>query len=201
MSYKMTIDRYLDRLAAKSPAPGGGSAAALVGAIGISLLAMAARYTARKTDKGVLYTKLSKILEFAERSRRRLEKLMAEDEAAYLRLSKGLKKRGVKNITRLYKSAAEVPLEVCAILQNGLGKCNELSAYCKTSLVSDLAEAAILLEAGFLAAKFNVEINLGGIKDVVYTRKVRSSLSKSRMSIPKMKRKVLNRIRQRLSQR
>ena len=194
MSYKLTIDRYLDKLAAKSPTPGGGSAAALVGAVGMSLLSMAAKYSIKKADKGASYAKLSKISEFAGRSRRRLEKLITEDERVYLRLSKGLKRRGAKDITMLYKDAAEVPLKACVILDEGLKRCEELSVYCKKSLASDLAEAALLLEAGFLSAKLNVEINLGGIKDIAYTRRVRKSLSKSRMSALKARRKVAKRI-------
>ena len=194
MSYKITLDRYLDKLAARSPTPGGGSAAALVGAVGMSLVSMVARYTAKKANKGTLCTKLSKISGFTERARRRLKRLMIEDEKAYLQLSRRLKKRGAKDIRAFYKNAAEVPLEVCATLQEGLKRCEELSVYCKASLASDLAEAALLLEAAFLSAKFNVDINLGGIKDVVYTRKVRRSLTKQRISVLRTKRKVLNRI-------
>ena len=195
MGYKIALDRYLDKLAARSPTPGGGSAAALVGAVGMSLVSMVARYTAKEADKGTLCAKLSKISGFTERARRRLKRLMIEDEKAYLQLSRRLKRRGAKDIRGLfYKNAAEVPLEVCATLQEGLKRCEELSVYCKASLASDLAEAVLLLEAAFLSAKFNVDINLGGIKDVAYTRRVRRFLTKQRISVLRRKRKVLNRI-------
>lgn len=171
--------------------PGGGSAAALIGAVGFSLLSMVVRYTLKKNNKGVSYVKLSRILRFTERSRYRLRKLISKDESAYLRLSKAIKSRGVKNITALYKSAAEVPLEVSAILRQGLRRCEELCPYCKATLASDLVEAALLLEAGFLSAKLNVEANLGGIKDKTYTKKIRSSLLSQKIATQKAKKRII----------
>lgn len=180
-----TIGEYLDRLAAQTPAPGGGSAAALVGAIGASLLSMVARYTAKKKIlTSTVRAKISRISEFAERSSRRLKKLMVEDEKAYSRLSRVLAKKAV-NKTRLYKNASAVPLEACVVIEKTLKKCEELSVHCKASIASDLVEAALILEAAFLSAKLNVEINLDGIKDIIYTRKVRKALSRLSASVPK----------------
>ena len=177
------IGEYLDRLAAKTPAPGGGSAAALVGAIGASLLSMVARYTAKKKAlTSAARAKISRISEFAERSSRRLKKLMVEDEKAYSRLSRALAKKAA-NKTRLYKNAAAVPLEACVVIEKALKKCEELSVYRKASIASDLVEAALILEAAFLSAKLNVEINLDGIKDIIYTRKVRKALLRLSTSV------------------
>ena len=190
----MTIDSYLDKLAARSPVPGGGSAAALTGAIGISLLSMVARYIAKKSKRTTIYRKLTKILEFTEYSRRHLRKLMREDEAAYLKLSEAIKKRGTKDISKFYKDAAEVPLEISAILKEGIDKCKELCAYCTTTLASDLAEVSLLLEAGFLSAKLNVEINLIGIKDASYAKQVNNFLLRHKIAISKTKKAILNKI-------
>jgi formiminotetrahydrofolate cyclodeaminase len=190
MSSKINLDNYLDKLAEASPVPGGGSAAALIGAIGMSLLSMVIKYVLKRNDKGISHAKLFKILEFTEHSRHRLRELMDKDEAAYLRLSKG-RRGGKKDMAPLYKGAAEVPLEVCAIIQGGLKKCEELCACRKTSLVSDLAEASIILETGFLSAKFNVEINLGGIKDAAYTKRVRTSLLRQKAIVYKIKNNIL----------
>ena len=196
MHYKITIDKYLNELAKKSPVPGGGSAAALTGAIGIGLLSMAARYTAKKSDSGKLRARLSEISKFTEYSRRRLKKLMAEDEKAYLRLSKTLRRcKAKKNITALYKSAANPPLEVCGILKEGLENCISLCAYCRRYLISDLAEAALLMEAGFLSAKLNVDINLAGIKNKRYTKKVRNLLRRQASAVSKAKSQILKKLK------
>jgi len=89
----------------------------------------------------------------------------SEDERAYSRLSKAIKEKNTKDLTKLYKNAAEAPMEVCIMLNEALKRCKELSPYCRKSLASDLLEAEILLKAAFLSAKFNVEINLRSIKN------------------------------------
>jgi formiminotetrahydrofolate cyclodeaminase len=194
MRKKITIDRYLDKLAARIPVPGGGSAAALVGAVGISLLSMVAKYTLKRNSKRAASNRLSRILEFTERTRLRLRELMKEDEAVYLNLSKALRKHQSKNKAKLYKDAAGVPFEVCILLQKGLKSCESLCSYCKTSLISDLAESALLLEAGFMSAKRNVEINLRGIKDLRYTKKIKKALRKHTAIVLKIKKRILRKI-------
>lgn len=191
MKKENAIDKYLKRLATGCPVPGGGSAAALVGAISVALLSMVVRYMGRKAYAGALSKRIPEIMKFCERSQRRLKSLMREDEKAYSRLSKRGKSCSQKYISRLYKKAAEVPMEVCRILHEGLDMCAGLSAYCKTSIITDLIEAAILMEAGFLSAEANVQVNLGGIKNTAYTRAARSSLSRLRASSVKSKRRVL----------
>ena len=189
----MTISAYLKKLSAETPAPGGGSAAALVGAVGASLLSMVARYTARGAGRRALAVRSRNIARFAESSQRRLRRLMAEDEKAYLRLVKKRQKLSVKNAEKLYKKAAEVPMKVCGTISAGLEKCEELSDHCRIFLLSDLAEAAILMEAAFLSAKANVDINLLSIKDAGYKKKTRKRLLKYKNSVLKAKRKVLKR--------
>jgi formiminotetrahydrofolate cyclodeaminase len=174
----MTIDKYLDKLAARKPVPGGGSAAALVGSLGMSLLSMTAQYAARKTGKGASHGKLLKIIRFSETARRRLRKLMREDEAAYLKLSSAMRSRSAKRMAKLYKNAALVPLEVCEIAREGIKKCAALYPNCSISIVSDLIEAVILLEAAYSSAKLNVMINLPGIKNKALAKKIRNSLRK-----------------------
>jgi len=189
MRKKISLDKYLDVLAARNPVPGGGSAAALVGSIGMALISMAAKYILKK-DKAY---KIAEIVEFSEIYRRRLRKLMEEDEAAYLCLWKNLKKRS-GNTARSYKNAIEVPLEVCAIAREGITWCEYLCCHCKTSIVCDVAEAAILLEAAFLSAAINATINLCGVKDKNYTRKVRNRILKQKSAVAKMKTKLLKKI-------
>jgi len=188
----MEIKRYLEKLAAKSPVPGGGSAAALTGAIGMSLMSMAAGYTAKKVF-AARRAGLSEIIGFAASSRRRLLELMAEDEKAYLRLSGALRKKGKKDtaaIAVFYKKAAAPPLEMCRVLNDGLKRCARLSAFCSKALASDLAEAAILMEAGFASARLNAEINLDGACDKAYAGRMRRWLDKKGALARKIKEKV-----------
>jgi len=61
--------------------------------------------------------------------------------------------------------------------------------------MSDLAETALLLEAGFMSAKLNVDINLIGIGDSTYTKNVNSTLSKSKAEVIKTKTRILKKMR------
>ena len=97
-------------------------------------------------------------------------------------------------MAKLYKDAAEVPAKVCETLHEGLKRCAKLSTDCGKSIASDLAEAAILMEAGFLSAKATVEINLRYTKDVAYAKKRRKTLLKLQRSASRLKKKVLHRI-------
>ena len=193
------MDRYLNNLAAKSPVPGGGSAAALVGALGMSLLCMAARYLAGKKDVKGSRAKLTEIIKFADRSRRRLRKLMREDEMAYLQLSRAIKKRGRRDLSRLYRRAADVPLEVSTILAKGAVRCSELSVYCRSAIASDVAESVILMEAGFLSACLNIGVNLAGIKSSSYLRKAKNTILKNQSAIRNAKRKTFKKLKRRLT--
>jgi len=152
---------------------------------------MVARYTAGRAGRRGTAERLKNIARFAESSQRRLKKLMAKDEKAYLRLVKRRKKSSAGETEKLYKKAAEVPMEVCGILNAGLKKCAELSAYCSMSLMSDLAEAAILMESAFLSAKANVDINLRSIKDARYTKKTRKTLLRLGKSVLRARQKAV----------
>jgi len=187
-----TIDRYLDKLAEASPIPGGGSAAALVGALGISLLSMVTGYILKRKSGEVPHKRLSEILEFTLASRRCLRRLMDEDEIAYLKLSKG-KKELARDISRLYRRATDVPFEVCTILKEAIKSCEELLSYCRGSIVSDLWEAALLLDAAFLSAELNVEINIHGVRDTAYIKKIHNELSRYKIVVSKIKKKIFQR--------
>ena len=70
---------FLDQLAARTPTPGGGGAAAVTGAMAAGLVAMAARFSARQLPEA------GELAEEADRLRRRLAQLAEEDAQAYIR--------------------------------------------------------------------------------------------------------------------
>lgn len=82
---------YLDDLAAKKPAPGGGSAAAAVGALGVSLLSMVANFTVGKEKYKEVQPEIQEILSSSEKLRAELQKLVDEDIAAYQEVSAAYK--------------------------------------------------------------------------------------------------------------
>src|SRR5690348_8396973 len=78
---------YLDDLASSKSTPGGGSAAALSGAMGASLASMVARLTLSKADYASVHQEIEAILQETEQLRTRFQQLIQEDIEAYGRLS------------------------------------------------------------------------------------------------------------------
>ena len=193
MYIENSIKGYLDDLAAKKPAPGGGSAAALEAATGCALISMVANYTISNKKYNDVKDKATTDLNSSEKLRGRLLSLVDEDVKAYTKLSEGVKKAGKDspNLDKIYKEASSVPFEVCKIAGEALEICRGLVKYGNKNLVTDTAIAALMLESAFFAAKFNVYINLKYIKDMLHIEKVHKVLSGLENKIPKDKEEVI----------
>jgi len=174
MSYKdETIKKYLDDLAARLPAPGGGSAAALNAAMGVSLISMVVNFTLGKPRYAEYEGELKKILEKSEKLRETFLNLVDLDVVAYKS----------KNI----RDALDIPIMVSRLCFEGIKLCPALIKKGNINLLSDVAVAAVLLESAFVCAYFNVEINLKSLGDKKLTKSVRKELTR--------KEKLIKRIR------
>ena len=187
------LKTYLDDLAARKPAPGGGSAAALTAAIGTSLMSMVANYTAGNPKYKAVESKVSAILTKVNKASARLKSLVDEDVEAYGKLSKSLKtlKEGSAELEKSFKDALNPPFEMCKLCDECLRLCGELVEIGNKNLITDIAIAAILLEGAFFSAKFNVYINLKYIKDMDYIGKIHKVLAPLEEELPKLKEEIL----------
>lgn len=174
-----SLKRYLDDLAAKLPAPGGGSAAALTAGLGAALIGMVVNFTLGKPKYARFQADLAKTLASSERIRKRLLELADLDVAAFK--SKDINK------------SLSVPFEVAKLCYEAMRLCPPLVKKGNMNLVSDVAVAAIMLEAGFSGALFNVEINLKYLKNKMLAKRITGELNK--------KRRFLKRTRQNLEER
>ena len=182
MYIKESIESYLNDLAARKPAPGGGSAAALNAAIGAGLLSMVANYT----DGAEV------VLKNTESARKRLQTLIDADIEAYNQLSKTIKEcKDPAKLEAAYKEAANPPYEVCTISAECLKLCEELADRGNKNLITDVAIAAICLEGAFFAAKYNVYINLKYIKDMDFIGEIHKVLQPLEEELPKIKEDIL----------
>jgi len=193
MYIKRPLKEYLDDLAAKKAAPGGGSAAALSAAIGASLISMVANYTVGNPKYKDVEAAMASVLMKADKARSRLQELVDEDVEAYNKLSKGIKASGKNSaeLDKLYKEALKAPFEICTIAAECLKLCSELADHGNKNLITDTAIAAVLLEGAFFSAKFNVYINLKYIKDIDYIEKIHKVLSPLEEAILKLKEDIL----------
>lgn len=187
------VKTYLDDLAARKPAPGGGSASALTAAIGVGLMSMVANYTLGNPKYKTNEKKMADILVRTSEAGDDLERLIDADVEAYNKLSKAMKElpKNSPDLDVIYKEAANVPFEICKIASSLLKICKDLAGSGNKNLVTDTAIAAILLEGAFFSAKYNVYINLKYIKDMDYIGSIHKVLSPLEESMPKLKEEIL----------
>jgi formiminotetrahydrofolate cyclodeaminase len=170
MSYKNeSLKKYLDDLAAKLAAPGGGSAAALNAAMGASLVSMVVNFTLGKPKYARYENELRQILEKSEALRREFLDLVDKDILAY-------KSKNVRD-------ALDIPFMLARLSFEGIKLCPPLITKGNINLISDVAVAAVFLESAFSAAYFNVEINLKALNDEKLASLIRKELSQKEKKI------------------
>ena len=160
-----SLASFTDRLAARTPTPGGGSAAAAAGALGTALGEMVLAYS---VDPGHPDPELAALRSDLGRIRRRFLELVEEDAASYERVRAARRARketpGVPEVEGAWRAAlrgaAEVPLGTARLARDVAGRLREVGPRTKAALGSDLVTAQALLRAATEGALANVEINL-----------------------------------------
>ena len=155
---------FLDRLAARTPTPGGGGAAAVTGAMAAGLVAMAARFSATRLPGA------GELADEADELRRRLAQLADLDTRAYaavleaLRLPEGTSQREVQRQEALL-GAALVPLEIAGIGARVAAMAVRVAEAGNPNLRGDAVTGAVLAAASARSAASLVDINvrLGGL--------------------------------------
>ena len=159
----LTLESFLDALAAKSPTPGGGSAAGLVGATSAALAGMVVAYSLGKKDLAAHQGVLQDAAERLARARRLMLDLADEDAAAYgavnelSRLPPDNPRRADLPAARL--ASVQVPLVMLATCADLLRLMESLSPITNRHLRSDLAIAATLAQGAAHSAFCNIRIN------------------------------------------
>ncbi len=171
---QLIVSEFSSLLGSDRPSPGGGSAAALTAALGCALAEMVSRLNGkRKTNAEA--SQSSKNTISLESLRRDLENLMTEDAKAFESVSK-LWKEKPPELQGLLKHAATVPLTIIEKSNKSLEIASHEITRTSKHLISDLAEAGILLFAAIKSARFNVEINLSAIDDKAFNQNTRSKV-------------------------
>ncbi len=153
-----SISKYLDCLSSKDPAPGGGSAAALVSATGTSLVSMVAQYSVGRKQSKAVEAKIKKILKESDKIRKRLLILIDLDAQAYLEVVKARKKTLAQQ-EKAKKKACDVPMEICRLSYAAIQLTPFLVEKGNPYLLSDVKCAIEMLLAGFQSAIANIEAN------------------------------------------
>ena len=166
--------RYLDDLASAQPTPGGGSTAALSGAMGAALASMVCLITMGKEAYADMQQEIEELLRRTEYLRNRFQQLMQEDIEAYGRLATCYKLPRETSEERKYRTdmiqkqlveAALVPLEVAECAAELILCCQRIAEIGSITVLSDVATGAILASCAGEGASFMVRINMRSLKN------------------------------------
>ncbi len=167
-------DRFLDELAAGTPTPGGGSAAAYAGAMAAGLVAMVGRLTLGKKKYAAVQDRVEVIVATADELRSRLEAAVTQDARAFEAVlaanrlpsdSEQSKQARRAAIERATVTAGEVPLAVVRDCADVLDLTLEIASVGNVNAISDAGVAGDLAQAGLSGAALNVRVNAAGLQE------------------------------------
>ena len=179
----ITIGKYLADLGSSSPAPGGGSSAALSGAMGASLVSMVANLSVGREKYSEFQDLISDTLKKAENLSSELTDCIKKDMTAFdgvmaaFKMPKNTdegKKARSAAIQDAYKTATSAPVETAEKSLEVMKLAEKLLFKSNSTAACDLSAAALEARAGIMIALENVNVNLAAIKDSEYVNKMRS---------------------------
>ncbi len=198
-----TIKKYLDDLASNLPAPGGGSASALVSSAGVCCLLMVANFTVGKKGYESVQEEIKNIIAELTKNKEELEKYIDKDVEAYNEVVSAFKlpkntpidiEIREKKIQEVIKNAALVAFDVIKLSHKSLVFAERLLEIGNKNLITDIACGVLFLSAGIHAAKYNVLINLKSIKNTLFVKEIKKEVKKIMTDTKIISKKVLEKI-------
>ena len=185
MFKEQQLQTFLDQLASKASTPGGGSAAAIMGAMGAALISMVANLTVGKKKYEDVEAEMQGFLEQSEALRTRLTGMIQADVdvfdkvmAAYgmAREIEADKEQRSQAIQAALKEATDVPLACAQLCADVIELCRPVAEKGNINVISDAGVAVLAAHAALRSAALNVYINIGGIRDEEFVNDRRRKL-------------------------
>ncbi len=202
-----SVRQFLDDLASKSPTPGGGSAAAIIGAMGAALSAMVCNLTIGKETYAQVEPEMRDALARTEALRDRLLDMVSEDVrvfdgvmAAY-GLPRGTdaeKALRTDAIQAALFEATDVPLACAQACAELIGVVRGVAEAGNKGVISDAGVAVLAAEAALRGAALNVYINAGAIKDQAFVASRMATLEHLLVESATATEAIYDRVRRRL---
>ena len=201
----MSIEAFLEALAARQSTPGGGSAAAVSAAIGAALISMVANFTVGK--KGCDEAGAARILARSERLRLDLTAAIKADVDAFNQVmaaygmpreSEAEKAARGPAIQAALKVATDAPLECARLSREVIELSRSAAETGNVNVISDAGVAALTGYAGLKSAALNVYINIGNIKDREFAEDRRARLASCLAGMEALKEEVYEWVKGRL---
>jgi methenyltetrahydrofolate cyclohydrolase len=184
-----TIEAFCSQLAAGTPAPGGGAAAAVTGAMGAALVSMVAGLTVGREKYAAVHAEMEHLQKAGAREMEALLTCADEDQAAFNtvmaafalpKTSDEEKRQRQMAVQSAYQTATEAPLKTMehalAVMRSALAAASRGN----TNALSDAYVGFLTASACFEGALWNVAINLGSMKDETYKATVVETVGRLR---------------------
>lgn len=203
----LTVTQFMHTLGSDAPAPGGGSASALGGAMGISLLKMVTELTIGKKKYSEFEEEMISLREKATTLQHKLLEAIDKDTESFNGVSAVFampketdeeKAARSKALQSALKNATIVPFEVMVLLEDVLKVTSQAVGKSNTNAASDLGVAAVQAKAALQGAWLNVLINLSGIKDEEFVANYKEKGQKILTSSSELADKIFEEIEQSL---
>jgi glutamate formiminotransferase/formiminotetrahydrofolate cyclodeaminase len=197
---RMDLKRFSEETASESPAPGGGSVAAYVGALGVALGTMVANLSAHKRGWDERWEEFSKWAEIGEKLRNELLFLVDEDTRSFDRIMLAL---GLPNgsdeeqatrkaaITEATKGAISTPLRTMQVCVESMGLMKAMAEKGLQASVSDAGVGALCARTGAIGAYLNVRINCVGLDDGSFKKTVLAEADQLRADVDVLEAEVM----------
>lgn len=190
---------FLEELASSEPAPGGGSVAALSGALGASLVSMVCNLTIGRKKYAEVEDEMRVILAQSEALRVELTQLLEDDVAAFSQVSKAMKmprdteeQKAVRTVAlqEALKKATDVPMRVAEACVKVIELCGPVGEMGNINAVSDAGVGVLTAETGLRSAALNVLINLAWLDDEAFIAEQNAKLNGLLEGKPEIKEEV-----------
>lgn len=185
MIIEQPVTQFLDELASSAATPGGGSAAAIMGALGAALVSMVCNLTIGKKNYAEVEPEMRSVLHDAEALRQRLADMVAEDIAAFdgLMAAYGLPKlsdedkavRGAA-IQHALRAATEAPLACARACAEVIKLSMRAAEVGNRNVISDAGVGALAAQAALRSAALNVDINVPSLQDQAFAQACRDEM-------------------------
>jgi formiminotetrahydrofolate cyclodeaminase len=182
-----SIQKFLDELAGSSSTPGGGSAAAVMGATGAALVSMVCNLTIGKKNYANVEPEMREVLGRSENLRHRLTGMINDDVAAFNQVmaAYGLPKNSEEEKARRGAAIQGALMQATQVPLNCAQACSEVMQLAKraaekgnANVVSDAGVAVLAACAGLKSAALNVYVNTAVIKDQAFNKQKLAELDK-----------------------
>ncbi len=183
----LTLQEFANETASESPAPGGGSIAAYMGSLGISLATMVANLSAHKKGWDKRWKEFSAWAEKGQKIKDELLYLVDEDTNAFNKIMEAFSlpksseqevKFRTEAIQNATKYATEVPLKTMILAYSSFPIIKAMAEIGNPNSISDAGVGALCARSAIIGAYMNVRINAAELKDEAFKKEILAKAEK-----------------------